>query len=60
VWRRRLCRKSGAVDFARIETRPAASGESPLELVFVTGERLRIGKGVDTATLQSALVAIRA
>ncbi len=60
VWRRKLSCKSGAVDFALIETRPAANDETPLELIFVTGERLRIGRGVDAATLRTTLTAIRA
>ena len=59
-WRRRLRREPGAVGFALIETKPTATGEVPLELVFVSGERLRIGKGVDAATLQATLAAIRA
>jgi hypothetical protein len=60
VWRRRLSCKPDAVDFALIETRPAASGETSLELIFVSGERLRIGKGVDAATLRTTLTAVRA
>jgi len=31
-----------------------------LELVLVTGERLRIGAGVDGTTLRTVLVALRA
>jgi hypothetical protein len=31
-----------------------------LELVLVTGERLRIGSGVDARTLQQVLEALRA
>jgi hypothetical protein len=59
-WRRRLHGEADAVGFALIETKPARTGEAPLELVFVSGERLRIGKGVDAATLQTTLAAIRA
>ena len=59
-WRRRLRRGDGAVGFALIETKPAATGEASLELIFITGERLRIGRGVDAATLQTTLSAIRA
>ena len=49
--------------FALVETRrtrrePAA--ESTLELVLTTGERLRIGVGVDAAALRKVLEALRA
>lgn len=60
AWRRRLRRESGAVRFALIETKPAVNGAAPLELVFASGERLRIAKDTDVATLQMALAAIRA
>ena len=60
-WRKRL-RKSDTVRFALLETTPAdtASTASALELVLGTGERLRIGTGVDTATLRTVLDALRA
>jgi hypothetical protein len=61
-WRRRL-RKEQGVRFALLETRLAPTGgsETPgLELIFINGERLRIGLGVDSATLRQALDAIRA
>ena len=60
IWRRRLRRESGAVRFALIKTRPAVNGAAPLELIFASGERLRIAKDTDAATLQMALAAIRA
>jgi hypothetical protein len=49
--------------FALVETvgtqrEPAA--EAALELVLTTGERLRIGAGVDPATLRKVLEALRA
>jgi hypothetical protein len=34
--------------------------EAPLELVLVTGERLRIGAGVDARTFRTVLEALRA
>ena len=62
AWRKRL-RKKEPVRFALVD-RGAANQESgrgvPLELVFTTGERLRIGAGVDTATLRTVLEALRA
>jgi transposase-like protein len=60
-WRRRLRSEQG-VHFALVETTAAsgASEDSALELVFTNGERLRIGRGVDRATLQLALTVIRA
>ena len=60
-WRRRLRSvPAQAVSFARIETKPATESESVLELIFATGERLRIGKGADANLLQSIVVALRA
>jgi hypothetical protein len=62
AWRKRL-RKKEPVRFALVD-RGAANQESgrdvSLELVFTTGERLRIGAGVDTATLRTVLEALRA
>ena len=46
--------------FALIETKPAPGGAAPLELVFISGERLRIFGDADLATLHLALAAIRA
>ena len=62
AWRKRL-RKKEPVRFALVDRGAAsqASGRGmPLELVFTTGERLRIGAGVDTATLRTVLEALRA
>jgi hypothetical protein len=42
---------------ARQQERPA---EAALELVLATGERLRIGAGVDTATLRAVVDILRA
>jgi transposase-like protein len=59
-WRKRL-RDSGPVQFALIGTAPAraACEASALELVLSNGERLRIGKEVDPATLRLVLEAVR-
>jgi transposase-like protein len=62
VWRKRL-RQPEAVRFALVErgAAPAAIAEEPmLELVLKTGERLRIGRGVDEAALRTVLAALRA
>src|SRR5580692_893049 len=57
VWRKRL-RQPEAVRFALVErgVAPAAIAVEPmLELVLKTGERLRIGRGVDEAALRTVL-----
>ena len=60
-WRRRLSREPGhGVSFARIETKPAPDGAAPLELIFATGERLRVAKGADAGLLQLIVSAVRA
>lgn len=61
AWRKRLQAK-GSVRFALVERsarRPEGTAEPLLELVLATGERLRIGTGVDTATLRGVLDALR-
>jgi hypothetical protein len=40
--------------------RQAPATEAALELVLETGERLRIGTGVDASTLHTVLEALRA
>ena len=62
AWRKRL-REQGPVRFVlvergRVQQEPAATGG--LELLLATGERLRIGAGVDGATLRLVLDALRA
>ena len=62
AWRKRLQEK-GPVRFALVErraTRQERTAEAALELVLPTGERLRIGAGVDTATLRAVLDVLRA
>lgn len=64
-WRKRL-RKDIPVRFALLETKPIATVSldsalepSTLELVLKGGERLRIGKQVEAATLRMVLEAVR-
>ena len=62
TWRKRL-QESGPVRFALVERcvrRQERTAEPALELVLATGERLRIGAGVDTATLRIVLDLLRA
>src|SRR5215813_8205813 len=57
AWRKRL-QESGPVRFALVERsawRQERTTESVLELVLATGERLRIGTGVDITTLRTVL-----
>jgi len=61
AWRKRLQEK-GPVRFALVERcarRQERTAEGVLELVLATGERLRIGTGVDPATLQVVLAVLR-
>jgi hypothetical protein len=51
------------VRFALVERSPRRqerTAEAVLELVLATGERLRIGAGVDIATLRTVLAVLRA
>ena len=62
AWRKWL-RGQGPVRFALVERgglRQDSATEASLELVLATGERLRIGGGVDTATLRAVLDILRA
>jgi transposase len=62
AWRKRLQKKE-PVRFALVDREAAQQElltEGALELVLVTGERLRIGAGVDAATLRTVLDALRA
>jgi transposase len=61
AWRKRL-REEGTVRFALVERgrmRPEPAAGAGLELILTTGERLRIGVGVDGATLRTVLEALR-
>jgi len=62
AWRKRL-QGTGPVRFALVERsarRQERTAEAALELVLATGERLRIGTGVDTVTLRAVLDVLRA
>ena len=62
LWRKRL-RKQQPMRFALVETGPARqqrATEPDLELVLATGERLRIGAGIDPTALRRVLEALRA
>ena len=61
AWRKRL-REKGPVRFAlveRIARRQECTTDAALELMLATGERLRIGAGVDAATLRLVLDVLR-
>jgi transposase len=63
AWRKQIRNESGPVRFALVERsarRQERAAEPVLELVLATGERLRIGAGVDTATLRAVLDILRA
>jgi hypothetical protein len=61
-WRKRL-RNSEPVRFALVDTRglgaQTTAHDWPLELELVNGERLRIGAGVNGATLRAVLEVVR-
>ena len=62
AWRKRL-QETGPVRFALVDRsarRQERTAEAALELVLATGERLRIGAGVDAATLRTVLDVLRA
>jgi hypothetical protein len=61
AWRKRL-QESGPVRFALVDgsaRRQERTTHAALELVLTTGERLRIGAGVDAATLRLVLDVLR-
>jgi transposase-like protein len=60
VWRKRL-RKQEPARFALVETGPARQNalQTGLELMLMTGERLRIGADVDPSLLRRVLEALR-
>jgi hypothetical protein len=62
AWRKRL-QEIGPVRFALVERsgrRQERTAEALLELVLASGERLRIGTGVDITTLRTVLDILRA
>jgi len=61
AWRKRL-QEGGPVRFALVERstgRQERTTEPVLELVLATGERLRIGTGVDITTLRTVMDVLR-
>jgi transposase-like protein len=61
-WRKRLRTDQQPVRFALVERGAAPAeptGKAELELVLVSGERLRIGTGVDVTTLRMVVEALR-
>ena len=61
AWRKRL-QERGLVRFALVERSARGrerTAEAVLELVLATGERLRIGPGVDIPTLRTVLDMLR-
>ena len=58
TWRRRLTEEA-PLKFALVETGPAGTVSSGLELVLATGESLRIAAGSDAATLRMVLAVLR-
>jgi hypothetical protein len=56
-WRKRLSEQV-PVKFALVETQRNAAAEA-VELTLATGERLRIGPGVDSATIRAVLSVLR-
>lgn len=59
TWRRRL-QEQEPVRFALVDTERMAKASEPLELTLSSGEKLRIGAGVDAATLRTVLEVLRA
>ena len=62
-WRKRLRERPQPMRFALVERGPARqelASEASLELIVASGERLRIGVGVDATTLHPVLTALRA
>lgn len=58
-WRKKLG-GSEPVRFALVEADSAIGRESlPVELILITGDRLRIGSGANAATLRTVLSVLR-
>ena len=56
-WRQRLRKQTAPVRFALVETKPTEEEVLPIELIFASGERLRIPH--DAATLKLVLAVLR-
>lgn len=63
AWRKRLRKQQEPVRFALVEReavkRQEYVAEAQLEVVLLSGARLRIGAGVDSTTLRTVLEALR-
>ena len=59
MWRRRLSKGGRPVRFAELKTVASPAPSFALELILATGDRLRIGNGVDATTLRMVLDAVR-
>jgi len=59
MWRKRV-EEQEPVRFALVDTGRSSKASEPLELVLRSGETLRIGAGVDAATLRTVLEVLRA
>ncbi len=62
-WRKRLRNQQQPMRFALVDRgaeRPEPAPGMELELMLITGERLRIGAGVQAATLRMVLEVLRA
>ena len=57
-WRKRLA-GSEPVRFALVEAATVAAEQLPLELLLVSGDRLRIAPGTDATTLRTVLNVLR-
>jgi hypothetical protein len=58
-WRKRLC-ATEPVRFALVDPGAAGMNESaPMELILHSGDRLKIGTGMDAATLRTVLSVLR-
>lgn len=58
-WRKRLAADE-PVRFALVEANPSGAERfTPLELILVSGDRLRIAPGADAATLRAVLHVLR-
>jgi transposase-like protein len=61
-WRKQL-QEAGPVRFALVERRKPPreqnAAEADLEVVFASGERLRVRSGIDRATLRTVVEALR-
>jgi transposase len=60
-WRKRL-REAGPLRFALVERGPVrqeSAVDAPLEVVLLSGERVRIGSGVEAPTLRMVLGVLR-